>query len=322
MVSPEVLGRLRKVQENDDEGKYSQSSAGEYTSNWGETDESMTEDSSTETEDEEVRHIVSLNKRQRDIVNMKNASSTNRGGNGLRIEVPSPSDTITAASVHPKMGDGKASANVHSEAHNGKVSPRPPGYDAAQEVAWSAWSACLTDDGLTYYYNNKTGESQWESPFPTRPPSSTSVSNKPVSDPAPPKQAPANHVQTKSKKKSDGKSKLKSANLMLQENTVLTPKTIGKKNLRKTESSTTLHMGIILVGSCRPLALCTHIITANRLRPWQVQRLRPVKVFAPQSNTPNGKSNLTISGVAFENKKPCYCLLQTLHCMGLYRIIT
>ena len=63
MVSPEVLGRLRKVQENDDEGKYSQSSAGEYTSNWGETDESMTEDSSTETEDE-VRHIVSLNKRQ------------------------------------------------------------------------------------------------------------------------------------------------------------------------------------------------------------------------------------------------------------------
>ena len=160
----------------------------------------MTEDSSTETEDEEVRHIVSLNKRQRDIVNMKSSSSTNRGGNGLRIEVPSPSDTITAASVHPKMGNGKASANVHSEVHSGKVSPRPVGYDAAQEVAWSAWSACLTDDGLTYYYNNKTGESQWESPFPSRPPSSTSVSNKPVSDPAPPKQAPANHVQSKSKK--------------------------------------------------------------------------------------------------------------------------
>jgi hypothetical protein len=58
--------------QDDDEGRYSQSSAGEYTSTWGgETDESMTEDSSTETEDEEVRHIVSLNKRQQDIINLK-----------------------------------------------------------------------------------------------------------------------------------------------------------------------------------------------------------------------------------------------------------
>ena len=82
MVSPEVLGRLRKVQEDDDEGRYSQSSAGEYTSTWGgETDESMTEDSSTETEDEEVRHIVSLNKRQQDIINLKEFNAMNNSNN-------------------------------------------------------------------------------------------------------------------------------------------------------------------------------------------------------------------------------------------------
>ena len=176
---------------------------------------------------------------------------------------------------------------------------------------------CLTDDGLVLLTTkpvNRNGNLRF---YPT-----TFVHlrlEQTTSDPAPPKQAPANHVQTRSKKV--GWKRAEGINLMLQENTVLTPRLLGSKKLRKTESSTTLRMGIILVGSCQPLAPCTHIITANRLRPWQVQRLRPVKVFAPQSNTQNGKSNLTISGVAFENKKPCYCLLQTLHYMGLSRII-
>jgi len=253
MVSPEVLGRLRKVQENDDEGRYSQSSAGEYTSTWGgETDESMTEDSSTETEDDEVRQIVSLNKRQQDIVNLKETNalyqtngSLNSGKsyktikNKLRIKVPSPSDTITT-SLTESNSNNKSNKVFRSVNNRSKVSPRPLGYDAAQEVAWSAWTTCTTDDGITYYYNNKTGESQWESPFASRPPSSlssspssSSLSNKSnVSDPVPPKTTYKSSEKTRKSTKVSAahQHKKKSiANVALRDNTILTPTTIANK---------------------------------------------------------------------------------------------
>ena len=139
MVSPEVLGRLRRVQEGEDEGRYSQSSASEYMSGWGgETDETMTTDDSSAGEDDEVKQAMAP-----------------KFGSAWSTEDP---------------GHGKSASRPGSRGLKKKsTSPPPTGWDAAQEVAWSAWTTCETDEGIPYYFNDATGESQWESPFPMPP---------------------------------------------------------------------------------------------------------------------------------------------------------
>ena len=148
MVSPEVLGRLRRVQEKEDEGRYSQSSASEYMSGWGgETDETATTDDSSAGEEEEVRSAPQPEK----------GVHLNRGGKLVRKTSQASSSSSATTPEGPRPSPKKSGASS------------PSVFDAAQEVAWAAWSTCLTDDGVAYYYNGATGESQWESPFPTPP---------------------------------------------------------------------------------------------------------------------------------------------------------